>query len=305
MARSRLPTSTTTGRTCYVAAHIDKERWRVADVLNRHGYRLLAPTDLPLYGLTAAEAVISTIEQADLVLAFVDDATSNVFFEMGIAVALGKPLIVVAESPQELPFDVGDMSIVHAPRGDLSSLELLLSQLERVGTSVLEPKRRQTVPEPPARRSAVINTLLQRLRAADAPPRQNELVDIVLTALQESDLIVAQAKSRAERFDIGVWSNESGWIVGNPLLVEVVATLRSVADLQDRLARASSAIVDTNAQWVLLIYHRGLQPPTVEEVAQSFPVLTFRLEDMLEELRSHSFPALLRNLRNRRVHGVV
>jgi hypothetical protein len=73
--------------------------------------------------------------------------------------------------------------------------------------------------------------------------------------------------------------------------------------LERRLARMSSSVAATNAQWALLVYHRGPDPERYEELARPYPVLLARLDLLIQELAKTGLPAFLRSARNRRVHG--
>jgi hypothetical protein len=64
-------------------------------------------------GIFAAGVVIQQvrgeIEQADVVLAICSGRNANVFYELGLAEAAGKPQILIAASKVDLPFDVGHL----------------------------------------------------------------------------------------------------------------------------------------------------------------------------------------------------
>jgi hypothetical protein len=53
--------------------------------------------------------IVSGIQRATFVIADVTFATLNVYYELGYAEALGKPVIVVAKEGTELPFDTRDI----------------------------------------------------------------------------------------------------------------------------------------------------------------------------------------------------
>jgi nucleoside 2-deoxyribosyltransferase len=55
------------------------------------------------------QRIVSGIQRATFVIADVTIATLNVYYELGYAEALGKPVIVVAKDGTELPFDTRDI----------------------------------------------------------------------------------------------------------------------------------------------------------------------------------------------------
>jgi hypothetical protein len=56
--------------------------------------------------------ILRLIAKARLVIANLDGRNPNVFYELGIAQALGKPVLLIASSPEDLPFDVRTTRIV-------------------------------------------------------------------------------------------------------------------------------------------------------------------------------------------------
>ena len=67
--------------------------------------------------LLSSGAVLSQIEDAinhsDVVLAELSESNMNVYFEVGYARALHKPLVLVAKRGVQLPFDVGGLRVLY------------------------------------------------------------------------------------------------------------------------------------------------------------------------------------------------
>jgi hypothetical protein len=296
-------------RSCFVAAPTGADIRPIQAIVERNGYRPLAVTDFPLYGLSATNAIVAAISQADIVLGVIaeDEQSANVIFELGMASALGKPVIAVVESTAfSAPAAFADVVIVYAPGGHFGALDFALQQLPDTG--------RQTPPTELAERSIpaqdrgvlprqVADSLLHELQELGPRPTEKMLIEILLEALQASGLVAVAGGEQGQRFDIGVWSNQSGWIVGNPLLIEVTRSIRSAQGLERHLVKISSYVAATNAQWALLVYHHGSVPERYEELARPYPILLARLDLLIRDLAETGLPAFLRSARNRRVHG--
>jgi hypothetical protein len=56
--------------------------------------------------------VVRQVVQARLVIAVVDGRNPNVFYELGLAHAMGKATILIARAPQDVPFDIKTKRIV-------------------------------------------------------------------------------------------------------------------------------------------------------------------------------------------------
>jgi len=94
---------------CFVimpfAADFDDVYRVIRETVENHGYECIRADERYLSG-PIIEDIIDRIEKADLIIADFTGKNPNVFFEAGYAAALRKPLIQVAQSVGDLPFDV-------------------------------------------------------------------------------------------------------------------------------------------------------------------------------------------------------
>jgi hypothetical protein len=56
--------------------------------------------------------ILQLMVSARLIIANLDGRNPNVFYELGLAHALGKPVLTIASSPQDLPFDISSTRIL-------------------------------------------------------------------------------------------------------------------------------------------------------------------------------------------------
>lgn len=74
------------------------------------------------------DKVEDEIRAADLIVGDITDANPNVFYELGIAHALGKPVIFMTQqAPESAPVDLRQFEFIHY---DLASAEQLLGRLD-------------------------------------------------------------------------------------------------------------------------------------------------------------------------------
>ena len=68
----------------------------------------------PLLGSTIQEATIGELARSDCVIADVSDYNPNVFFELGLAHAMGKGILLISQEQgfRELPFDIREFRII-------------------------------------------------------------------------------------------------------------------------------------------------------------------------------------------------
>ena len=79
---------------------------------------------------TIMDAVLLAIRQAKIVIADLTGRNANVFYEVGIAHALGKPVLLISQSLDDMPFDLRHRRVQiydYSPRG-CKRLETLVEQ---------------------------------------------------------------------------------------------------------------------------------------------------------------------------------
>ena len=128
---------------------------------------------------------------------------------------------------------------------------------------------------------------------------------LVADALRDSgaDLVVASPNGDLGA-DIAVWSDVLEPFVGNPLLVEVKGAVKGKTDVSRAMWQLAEYVGASGSRWGVLLY--GVGPEFDEEIFVASPpnILVLSIRSLLERLRQQAFPELIRDLRNRRVHGV-
>ena len=86
----------------------------------------------PILGKISTK-IYDMIARADIVVSIMTGRNPNVFYETGYSHAQGKPTILLAENPDEIPFDLKDyFHILYSPR----ALPRLREELEKHFTKV-------------------------------------------------------------------------------------------------------------------------------------------------------------------------
>jgi hypothetical protein len=94
---------------CFVimpfASEFDEVYQVIRETVESHSYDCIRADERYLIG-TIMDDVNEQIERADLIVADLTGRNPNVFYEVGYAAALRKPVIQIAQSASDLPFDV-------------------------------------------------------------------------------------------------------------------------------------------------------------------------------------------------------
>ena len=282
-------------RRLYVTAPSDLDLRPLLDGLKRRGAEPYVLSDVAYLGADIVQSLTLAISRADRVLVVLTQASAlNPVLEAGIALAFGKPLLIIAAPGSSIPSDLKGQLIAQARPDDLDAINFALDHAEAPAAA---RDRRGSVPRPTGRPLGQdrAQQLLTRLSLAERGQIERSSVDILLEAIEASRGVgVVNAEPG---FDLGVWSDDLDAIGGNPLLVEIKRSLTPGA--VDQVLRALDA--HPSARLALLVY---TEPSPRAELAQAqFPVLIISIQELLERMGVASFAEVVRDLRNRSAHG--
>ena len=98
---------------------------------------------------------------------------------------------------------------------------------------------------------------------------------------------------------MGIWSDDLDAIGANPMLIQLKRALsRSAID------QAQRALHVLHPPLIMIVYIEGRPSDTQTLRKAHFPVLAIALPELLERMRTSSFAEVVRDLRNRSVHGL-
>jgi hypothetical protein len=103
----------------------------IVPALNRAGYEVTR-ADSELDQQNVLKDVVRGIAMADLVIADLTSRNPNVLYELGLSHALGRNTVLLAQSMDEVPFDLRSYRIVRYST-EFDEAENLASQLEKIG----------------------------------------------------------------------------------------------------------------------------------------------------------------------------
>lgn len=289
-------------KTCFISAPAGTDLRILTSSLERHGYKVSAPDDLSP-GQPWLDALIESIRRADLIVGVfaTRNAVGNVAFELGCAAANGKRVLVLASpSVEDMPFAVSSLLVVRCDPTAQEAIDFVLDNLP------------DSVPLVPSASIAPSNRIIPRThleaykKKLATATKEFDLITVLRELLLESGVdVVTEARFGNRVADFAIWSDELGTYVGNPLIIEVKRQLRGLAGLAQALAQLTTYLQAANASWGLLLYDEGPESVLFEsQLSQSSKVLAISIGDLLDRLQTVSFVDVIRDLRNRKVHGV-
>lgn len=202
-----------------------------------------------------------------------------------------------------MPFAISSLLVV---RCDPTAQEAIDFALDNLPDSAPVTTTSSIQPIQPPRRIIPIAHIEEYKRRLAVANREHELISSLLELLLESGVnVVTEARFENRIADFAIWSDELGTYVGNPLIIEVKRQIRGFTGLAQAFAQLTTYLQAANASWGLLLFQEGPEPAVLEShLAQASRVLAISIADLLDRLQTVSFVDVVRDLRNRKVHGV-
>jgi hypothetical protein len=296
---------TRTIKTCFVSAPRGIPLEVLRESLVSRGIRPLIPEELSA-GSDWASEIQRQLIQADLVIGIFPTGLQSpwVLFELGQAWALGRRILLIASPKSEsIPHTLQRLLVLRTEPDNRQAIDFALDQLLSSPPESTAGEHRK--PFKPTRLGARAEVLIERFDQWLQSGNEHDLENILSDALQGpgTDAVV-QSPQRDRGADLAVWSDVLEPFVGNPLLIEIKRRINSTKAANSAFTQLSSYLGASGTQWALLLYAEG--PAPEDPLWRKCPpnILLMPIRSLLQALRTQSFPEIVRDLRNRRVHSV-
>jgi len=294
-------------RRCFIAANPATNLDTIRAILAERGIESTASYERPWIGARPLDTVMALIEDSDLMIAVLDDPSTNanLLIEVGYGLARDKKIMVILpRDNRSVPSDLVSTLYIRANPTDVEAITYNLDAL-LAGPA---PKRRPYIPDKVETHpiGATADELLERLSETLQNADGTSLEGIVTDAMRASG--VSMITSTSERrsldggFDLGIWSDDLESSVSNPLLIDLklrIASRRDMNVVRDQVASFARA---RSVDWALILYGEG-PPNWDDDVELAPPVLIYRIADLLERLRTESFAVVVSSLRDRAIRA--
>ncbi len=282
---------------------------RIARRVEEAGFDSFTAYDLPA-AAPHAQALLDELREASVAIFVINDQREalNSSVELGIALAVGLPIVILAKPEAELPDIAGRLPAIRVDVDDPEGLDRVLAAVIEVGATV---NLTSPIAARPLKQRArhLLEDWYKGDRELQGPSRpEGERTEaiaewIVADAFRSAGIRALREPGGGKAgADFVVWDREVEPFVGGPLLVEVVSGAWSRRRLDLKVRRLVGYLDQLpSSMWALLIVAGDLDEPLALEPEHA-PVLLISLEDLLERLQVQSFAEIVRSLRNERVH---
>lgn len=306
-------------QSCFVIAPAGIEIAQLLEALRRSRFEPFFISDFLLSGEHSASQIRSAFKSVDfvIVLLFQGRALENVFFELGFALGVGRPIFVFSDYHVKLPEAFRGLQVHYLhPNALVETVVSTVAHLwEPVAVSDVRGADAPRVASPIAKGPRVprekLRTALDGLRSAyensvgfpAGQQFQAQLTDVFASA----GATVVEGPPRSRRRDhvpdLALWIDDVQKVIGNPIAVEIKSPLYE-EDLDDAITRLAASLPSIGAKAGILIHdnpHLRQRHPVIRTAPLIF---LFSVPELIEVLENKTFASTLKNLRNSAVHGL-
>jgi hypothetical protein len=162
------------------------------------------------------DRLLSELRTATFCVADLTGNKPNVMWELGFAMALGKPTIVVAQTLDDLPFDLKDMQSIEYQRHHLNS-------------SLGIPLQRMVV-------DTLVSLNVNQVEAKERNPGNEQVVGTLLTEIAQLKEIVTEA--------VHAWKDNESTVVKSTDVREKVASSQGMFGLLGRASPTNASVAE-------------------------------------------------------------
>jgi len=290
----------------YIIHDQDDEIESLRNFLVEEGIAVLDSSDISPSD-PVSEAARASIQGSEIIFAVLNPRAPDVFFELGIAFGLRKPVMLLVKPHTPVPGFA--MGVRYMISGSLDS-DLVHLGIKKFVNEVKEGstryRRTRVSHRPAAVDERAIRRLLARIEQLRKSPNALEVERFTVDLLRATGVTALEEHSgaRGQGADLAVWSDALDSSLGNPILFEVKAGKLNDEKMFEAFDRLKRQVSESDARFGVLLYldesGRRFQRPKTSGAS----VLSFELEDFARELLEKPFANTLVERRNRIVHGL-
>lgn len=313
--------------TCFITAPVGVDTSMLRTVLEQRNVKWVDATSAkPKWSILTT--IESAIQNSNFVCAVIPHGvkTSNVYFQLGIATGLRKPVLLFTEPGVDITAELASFEYVRAAFDDAHAIDFNLGAfLDHLPPSpkarIMKPPMdtsRRTVEHKPLRTEVYYErrhpefkelnvewarrsiSEIEQMPHTQAGP---EFETLVARLFREAGAIVRQQPSEAERgVDMALWLDEARSSLQNPLMVEVKLGRLTESSINEAEEALRTGMAKARAEVGLLVY-LNREGKVFVKVRAYWP-LVFRLDirELIDVLGNGKLVKTLLAERNRVAH---
>ena len=257
-------------------------------------------------GMVVSEAINTAIREADVIIAVITKNVSNVLFELGLAVGLGKEVFLLVEDSDCIPSDLYGKLYIKINENLKENLLLPLRFL-------VDKKRKRTYVD-------YTKFYLKGLKDVDTSVSENKylvkleeikqngngfqfeklVADLFEEIKEQYSTINFRSESKDEGYDFAVWVDELDEHVINPIKFELKIGDISEAQLNSCV---SQVVAKVKSQELVLILYCNKNNVEIDYQSMFANIVVIEFETFLNHLCKYGLARTIWYFRNLGAHG--
>lgn len=250
-------------------------------------------------GDSVPESINMAIQKSDLFCAIIPNEKniSNIFFEIGLAFAQHKPILLFVGKSVELPVELNSLLYFPSNFENEESLQFYITSFLNFGNSELKKNYSLSTNKIPLNYPSFKN---ENREAYFQFEKKVEKIFKDAGYLTES-----QDRIRDSQIDLVLWVDKLENQFGNPILVEVKYGNLTPTLMSKTESNLRNQITKIGGNLGLIIYY-DKNKREVSNFSKDLPlIIKFSIDELIDLLKKGQFESEIIAIRNRIVHGIL
>jgi len=284
---------------CFISAPFGFDLTLFKKIFDEHNITIIDQSFLKL-GNSIPEEINKAINHSDLFCAIIpnNEKTSNIFFEIGLAYAKNKQILIFVEKNIELPIELKSFLYFTSNFENESTIRLSIESFLNFGN--VKKEQKQKILE--INENHQIN-IVEDQKEIDSKNEAEFELFIEKLFRTAGYLTKFQINYRDSRFDIALWIDKLENFFGNPIIIEVKSGYMSPQALNNCEDQLRQQILKIGGNLGIIIY-KGKRRENFPELSKKVPlIIKFSSDELITLLKNDKFESEIIAQRNKIVHG--
>jgi hypothetical protein len=243
---------------CYIAASPKDDLYilKLKKFLENRGIEVSDAYSFSLRDYKLPERNEFRIKRSNFLIAVVSlkKPNPNVFYELGIARAMCKPIFLIIRDEGTLPTSISEMTYIKAPPDNLETIFYGLDKFLSVVIGRYVQKKTGT-PEQNIPLEVISPVHVEESEQEPVLPKNGmELLEALKNLFEKQGIVYFVEKSSESRSDMSLWIDSLESTIGNPILVELKTGYLTEEILCEAEQRLIESMKTVHGRGGLLIY---------------------------------------------------
>lgn len=306
---------------CFISSSYNYDTSSIKNILAENGVETFDLYDFSI-GDSIQQILKRKIKEADFAIFVITDNNPNVIYEMGVCEGLGKQHFILLDKDLKIPFYIENKLFIRTDVNDFEftrkSISKLLFDIKKT-TKPYYSKQKDNLKKTIEYQSDTKNQLrdilpeIQDLRnysndnsvGINSARNGYKMEDITARIFNILKLNYVENNTNKDKgIDFALWSDNLGKILGNPIIFELKYGRLDRNRLQNAEKQIRNYIEISDAKVGVLLY-LDREDKRHKIKSSLYPlIISYDLEDFVNELIETSFETLMLNQRNKIAHGL-